>query len=167
MRYVVVDLYLKNVKKEVHKLYPTDSLIESMSEYLNDYCDEHPDCSVEDLEKAFGTPAEVAREFLEEKGVIQAESVEKIKRNKRIIIAALGVAVIALGVALAHFIDVAWHMSGTAVETLVVGPEHDAEDIDKLIDSTEWIEEDSKESMKEDIKEQIEESKRDLYGRES
>lgn len=40
-----------------------------MRECLIDYCGDHPQCTAEELEKIFGSPEEVARDFLEDKGV--------------------------------------------------------------------------------------------------
>ena len=69
MNHEIVNEYLKEVKKELSGLCSADEFLSSMREYLDDYCDEHPDCTLEDLECEFGTPEEVAGEFLESKGL--------------------------------------------------------------------------------------------------
>ena len=64
MNHEVVDNYIKMIKKEISSIYSADEFLSSMREYLDDYCDEHPGCTTEDLEEEFGTPEEIANEFI-------------------------------------------------------------------------------------------------------
>lgn len=160
MKYEVVDAYLSKVEKAVYNLYPAQKLIESMSEYLKDYCDEHPDCTMEDLEKTFGRPEEVAKEFLEDKGVTHPDKIKKIKRSRIIIIAVM---ISILAAVIVYFVDTLNHMNGYVTDILIVEPDDDEEDIDKMVDDAEFIEDDYKDSVKENIKKRIEEETEKMY----
>ena len=83
MNHEIVNEYLKEVKKELSGLCSADEFLSSMREYLDDYCDEHPDCTLEDLECEFGTPEEVAGEFLESKGISNSGKIKKLKNSKQ------------------------------------------------------------------------------------
>ena len=60
-----IDLYLGQIKKQTYHLSPAEDFISSLQVELNDYYLEYPDCTVEDLIEQFGTPEDVAGEFLE------------------------------------------------------------------------------------------------------
>ena len=84
MNHEIVNEYLKEVKKELSGLCSADEFLSSMREYLDDYCDEHPDCTLEDLECEFGTPEEVAGEFLESKGISNSGKINSSCSGSRI-----------------------------------------------------------------------------------
>ena len=96
MNYEVVEEYLKKVERSICNLYPAENLIKSMRECFIDYCGDHPQCTAEELEKIFGSPEEVARYFLEDKGVTRPSKNKKMKMNRLAIIAALAVVTAAL-----------------------------------------------------------------------
>ena len=85
MNHEIVNEYLKEVKKELSGLCSADEFLSSMREYLDDYCDEHPDCTIRDLKDEFGTPEEVAGEFLESKGISNSGKIKKLKNSRRLI----------------------------------------------------------------------------------
>ena len=85
MNHEVVDNYIKMIKKEISSIYSADEFLSSMREYLDDYCDEHPGCTTEDLEEEFGTPEEIANEFLESKNVSNSGRIKKLRNSRRLI----------------------------------------------------------------------------------
>ena len=84
MNHEVVDNYIKMIKKEISSIYSADEFLSSMREYLDDYCDEHPGCTTEDLEEEFGTPEEIANEFLESKNVSNSGRINSSCSGSRI-----------------------------------------------------------------------------------
>lgn len=128
MNHEIVNEYLKEVKKELSGLCSADEFLSSMREYLDDYCDEHPDCTLEDLECEFGTPEEVAGEFLESKGISNSGKIKKLKNSRRLIAIIAVVLVVVLIAVIAFYRDVLSQSTQTmAGEVLVIGPEEEVE----------------------------------------
>lgn len=128
MNHEIVNEYLKEVKKELSGLCSADEFLSSMREYLDDYCDEHPDCTIRDLKDEFGTPEEVAGEFLESKGISNSGKVKKLKNSRRLIAIIAVVLVIVLVAVIAFYRDVLSQSTQTmAGEVLVIGPEEEVE----------------------------------------
>lgn len=128
MNHEIVNEYLKEVKKELSGLCSADEFLSSMREYLDDYCDEHPDCTIRDLKDEFGTPEEVAGEFLESKGISNSGKVKKLKNSRRLIAIIAVILVIVLVAVIAFYRDVLSQSTQTmAGEVLVIGPEEEVE----------------------------------------
>lgn len=83
-----IDLYLGQIKKQTYHLSPAEDFISSLQVELNDYYSEYPDCTVEDLIEQFGTPEDVAVEYLEgcSKKIEPKTFSKSNKRLKRLII---------------------------------------------------------------------------------
>ena len=128
MNYEVVDTYIKMIKKEISSIYSADEFLSSMREYLDDYCDEHPGCTTEDLEEEFGTPEEIASEFLESKNVSNSGRIKKLRKSRRLIAIIAVILVIVLIAVIAFYRDVLNQSTQSmAGEVLVIGPEEEVE----------------------------------------
>ena len=128
MNHEIVSEYLKKVKKELSGLCPADEFLSSMREYLDDYCDEHSDCTLEDLEREFGTPEEVANEFLESQNVSKSGKIKKLKKSRRLIAIMAVVLVIVLVAVIVFYRDVlSQSTQAKATDVIVVEPEEEVE----------------------------------------
>ena len=128
MNHKVVDTYIKMIKKEISSIYSADEFLSSMREYLDDYCDEHPGCTTEDLEEEFGTPEEIASEFLDSKEIVETEDIKKLTTRKRLItIVVIALAVILIYLVM-HYRDVSGQIQGGASDVLIVEPSEPVED---------------------------------------
>lgn len=120
--------YLKKVEKEISGLCSADDFLSSMREYLDDYCDEHPDCTLEDLESEFGMPEEVANEFLESQNVSKSSKIKKLKMSRRLF-AIIAVALVIILVSVIMFYRDVLNQStqAKATEVIIVEPAEPAE----------------------------------------
>ena len=129
MNHEIVNEYLKEVKKELSGLCSADEFLSSMREYLDDYCDEHPDCTIRDLKDEFRTPEEVAGEFLESKGISNSGKVKKLKNSRRLIAIIAVVLVVVLIAVIAFYRDVFNQSTqAKATDVIVVEPPEVTED---------------------------------------
>ena len=127
MNHEVVDNYIKMIKKEISSIYSADEFLSSMREYLDDYCDEHPGCTTEDLEEEFGTPEEIANEFLESKNVSNSGRIKKLNSRRLIAIIAVVLVVVLIAV-IAFYRDVlSQSTQAKATDVIVIYPEEEVE----------------------------------------
>ena len=128
MNHEVVDNYIKMIKKEISSIYSADEFLSSMREYLDDYCDEHPGCTTEDLEVEFGTPEEIANEFLESKNVSNSGRIKKLRNSRRLIAIIAVVLVVVLIAVIAFYRDVlSQSTQAKATDVIVIYPEEEVE----------------------------------------
>ena len=128
MNHEVVDNYIKMIKKEISSIYSADEFLSSMREYLDDYCDEHPGCTTEDLEEEFGTPEEIANEFLESKNVSNSGRIKKLRNSRRLIAIIAVVLVVVLIAVIAFYRDVLNQSTqAKATDVIVIYPEEEVE----------------------------------------
>ena len=128
MNHEVVDNYIKMIKKEISSIYSADEFLSSMREYLDDYCDEHPGCTTEDLEEEFGTPEEIANEFLESKTVSNSGRIKKLRNSRRLIAIIAVVLVVVLIAVIAFYRDVlSQSTQAKATDVIVIYPEEEVE----------------------------------------
>ena len=128
MNHEVVDNYIKMITKEISSIYSADEFLSSMREYLDDYCDEHPGCTTEDLEEEFGTPEEIANEFLESKNVSNSGRIKKLRNSRRLIAIIAVVLVVVLIAVIAFYRDVlSQSTQAKATDVIVIYPEEEVE----------------------------------------
>ncbi|MDD6881243.1 MAG: hypothetical protein PUE18_06670 [Firmicutes bacterium] len=112
-----VERYLNRIRQEIYNLAPIDDFIEMLRNDLYEYEKSNPDCTEEDLESEFGTPEEIAKDYLDENNVVQPKEVAKSKRKKNIIIAIL---IVALVVVSAYLIDLHRHQQAMATDVIII-----------------------------------------------
>lgn len=85
--------YIKKVRQSLpvygHK---EKAYIKKLEDHLQNYCDEYPDVTEEDIVKEFGTPTSVVSEYFDEIGKL------KIRNNIRISISVITVCIIILNI---------------------------------------------------------------------
>ena len=112
-----VERYLNRIRQEVYNLAPIDDFIEMLRNDLYEFEKSNPDCTEEDLESAFGSPEEIAKDYLDENNVVQPKEVAKSKRKKNVIIAILIVALVAVS---AYLIDLHRHQQAMATDVIII-----------------------------------------------
>lgn len=113
----MVEHYLNRIREEIYNLTPVDDFIEVLRTDLYEYQENNPDCTEEDLESEFGSPEEIAKDFLDGHEVIQPKEITKSKRTRNIIIGFLIVALIATGVYLADLIS---HQQTMVTDVIII-----------------------------------------------
>ena len=106
--------YLRAVRKALHcPGRQGKRLLRQLSEDLEEYCEEHPDATEEELCRRFGTPEDVAAAFAEDLGGSIAVNVQR--RRNRIVTAVIVVLVLVAGAVTARqiwiqqlFLDSYW-----------------------------------------------------------
>lgn len=81
-----IEQYIRQVLAEIHNLSSSDAFIEALRQQLYDYAEEYPDFSLEELENNFGTPEDVANDFLESVQKVTPVHAAKNKKKYKIII---------------------------------------------------------------------------------
>ena len=88
-------------------------LLRQLSEDIEEYCEEHPDATEEELCRRFGTPEDVAADFVEDLGGSIAVNIQR--RRNRIVTAVIVVLVLVAGAVAARqiwiqqlFLDSYW-----------------------------------------------------------
>ena len=110
----VAERYLRAVRKALHcPGRQGKQLLRQLSEDIEEYCEEHPDATEEELCRRFGTPEDVAADFAEDLGGSIAVNVQR--RRNRIVTAVIVVLVLVAGVVTARqiwiqqlFLDSYW-----------------------------------------------------------
>ena len=110
----VAERYLRAVRKALHcPGRQGKRLLRQLSEDIEEYCEEHPDATEEELCRRFGTPEDVAAAFVEDLGGSIAVNVQR--RRNRIVTAVIVVLVLVAGAVTARqiwiqqlFLDSYW-----------------------------------------------------------
>ncbi len=110
----VAERYLRAVRKALHcPGRQGKRLLRQLSEDIEEYCEEHPDATEEALCRRFGTPEDVAADFVEDLGGSIAVNVQR--RRNRIVTAVIVVLVLVAGAVTARqiwiqqlFLDSYW-----------------------------------------------------------
>ena len=74
-----VEHFLSRIREEIYNLTPVDDYLETLRNDLYEYQENNPECTEEDLESEFGTPEEIAKDFLEGNSAIQPKQIAKGK----------------------------------------------------------------------------------------
>lgn len=92
----VAERYLRAVRKALHcPGRQGKQLLRQLSEDIEEYCEEHPDATEEELCRRFGTPEDVAADFAEDLGGSIAVNIQR--RRNRIVTAVIVVLVLVAG----------------------------------------------------------------------
>lgn len=92
----VAERYLRAVRKALHcPGRQGKRLLRQLSEDIEEYCEEHPDATEEELCRRFGTPEDVAADFVEDLGGSIAVNIQR--RRNRIVTAVIVVLVLVAG----------------------------------------------------------------------
>lgn len=116
-RKTVIEQYLDKIKAQIYKISPVDEFINELRQDLYDYAETNPDCTEEDLASEFGTPEEIANDFLKDHPTLQPKRIIKGKRIRNIIIAVLVVVLVAGGFVFADFLS---HRQVKATDVIVI-----------------------------------------------
>ena len=101
----VIEQYLSKIKTHIYRISSVDGFIDALRQDLYEYEETNPDCTEEDLESEFGTPEEIAEDFLKEHPALRPEKVMKGKRIRNIIIAVLVVVLVTVGFIFKDFLS--------------------------------------------------------------
>lgn len=116
-RNAVIEQYLDRIKAQIYKLSPVDEFINALRQDLYDYEETNPDCTEEDLESEFGTPEEIADDFLRDHPTLQPKRIIKGKRIRNIIIVILAVVLVAGGLVFTDFLS---HRQVKSTDVIVI-----------------------------------------------
>ncbi len=92
-----IEQYLHQIETAIYHLAESDDFIDGLRQQLYDYAEAHTTLSISTLVKEFGTPEEVAADFLETRSALKPKKVAKSRQRgwiKTIIILILAVIVI-------------------------------------------------------------------------
>lgn len=113
----IIEEYLNEVKENIYRLEKTDRFIDEIRSSLTDYVENNPDCDFEDLVNQFGSPEDVAKEYLDSYAYSSPKEISKKNRKRRILIIILFIFVIALIIFCA---DMAMHTQGKATDVVTI-----------------------------------------------
>lgn len=92
----VADHYLRAVRRALHcPGRQGKQLLHQLGEDIDEYCEEHPDATEEALFRRFGTPEDVAADFVEDLGGSIAVNIQR--RRTRIVTALIVLLVLVAG----------------------------------------------------------------------
>ena len=92
----IIEGYLDMVRKKIHNAGNTDRFIDFLREDLQDFCDNNPGCTEEDLIREFGKPEDVARNYINDNIKVDPKEVAKCKKKKTALIIVLALILIAI-----------------------------------------------------------------------
>lgn len=92
----IIEGYLDMIRKKIHKAGNADQFIDFLREDLQDFCDNNPGCTEEDLIKEFGKPEDVARSYINDNIKVDPKEVAKCKKKKTALIIVLALILIAI-----------------------------------------------------------------------
>lgn len=117
-----IERYIQQVLTEIHNLSNSDAFIEALRQQLYDYAEEYPDFSLEELENSFGTPEDVANDFLESVQKLTPVHAVKSKKKYKIIIIVMA-ALILSGALYLYILSQHTQTMATDVITIYESPE--------------------------------------------
>ncbi|MGN0732895.1 MAG: hypothetical protein ACI4LC_01830 [Emergencia sp.] len=112
-----IECYLHRIREEFYNLTPVDDFIETLRYDLYEYLNNNPDCTEKDLESEFGSPEEIAKDFLEGHKVTQPKQIAKLKRKRNIIIAVLIITLTVLG---GYLINILGQQQSMATDVIII-----------------------------------------------
>ncbi len=113
----IIEEYLNEVKENIYRLEKTDRFIDEIRSSLTDYVENNPDCDFEDLVNQFGSPEDVAREYLDSYAYSSPKEISKKNRRRRILIIIL---VVLLAALIAYCIDISKQTQGKATNVVTI-----------------------------------------------
>lgn len=112
-----VERFLNRIRNEIYNLAPVEDYLETLRNDLYEYQENNPECTEEDLESEFGSPEEIAKDFLEGNIAIQPKQIAKAKKTRNIIIAVLIIALVAVS---GYLIDLHRHQQSMATDVIII-----------------------------------------------
>ena len=95
----IIEKYLDSVRSNIYDLVESERFISTLRQSIYDFADGREDLTLEDLIAEFGTPDEIANEYLSDVPELQLENVEKADRKKKMIIGIIAIGIlIAIGI---------------------------------------------------------------------
>lgn len=113
----IIEEYLNEVKENIYRLEKTDRFIDEIRSSLTDYVENNPDCDFEDLVNQFGSPEDVAREYLDSCAYSSPKEISKKNRRRRTLIIILAVLLAAL---VAYCIDISKQTQSKATDVVTI-----------------------------------------------
>ncbi len=90
----IIEEYLDMVRKKIHKAEDADRFIDFLREDLEGYCDSNPGCTEEDLIREFGSPEEVAKNYINDNLKVDPTKLSKTKVKRTILIVLLAIVLV-------------------------------------------------------------------------
>lgn len=112
-----IEIYIEEVRRELHRLTPSDPFLEALRETLSDFAESNPDCTLEDLVEQFGPPELVAKDFLGDTAELSPSAVAAKTRRRSLVI---GILVVLLAAVLFYCIAVSQQTQDKGVLDLTV-----------------------------------------------
>lgn len=123
---LIIEGYLDMVRKKIRKAEGTDQFLDFLREALQDYFDNNPNCTEEDIEREFGSPEEVARNYINDNFKVDAKGMAKSKKHKSILLVIICFLLVAIIVYAIRFVIIRHEISqGYGVMGPVVIEEED------------------------------------------
>lgn len=82
----VINQYISNVKKGLYNLVPSDNYLFDLRETLEEYIHQFPNSTYQDLTEQFGTPEDVADEYISCQKKDIPKELAKHRKNFRLFI---------------------------------------------------------------------------------
>ena len=112
-----IESFLKRVRGELYHLAPADDYIEMLRQDMYEYNKNKPDLTEADLIEVFGTPEDIARDYLEDKNVTHPQGVTKGRVKMNFLIAILVLCLLAAGACL---VEVFQERQGMATDVIII-----------------------------------------------
>lgn len=113
----LIETYLDNIKEEFGDIVPETDFIDSLRQDLYEYCENHPNSTLSDLEEEFGTAEQIVLECTETIEKLSPKEVKK-QKNKRNIVIALLLLIICIGAIL--FADILGQTQSQATDVIFI-----------------------------------------------
>ena len=91
----IVEKYLQEVQDNIHNLVKSEKFIDSLRESIYEFVDGKDDITLEDLIAEFGTPEDIADDYLSDEPDFEPSKLDKSDRKRKLIIDAIIIGIIA------------------------------------------------------------------------
>lgn len=91
----IVEKYLQEVQDNIHNLVKSEKFIDSLRESIYEFVDGKDDITLEDLIAEFGTPEDIADDYLSDEPDFEPSKLDKSDRKRKLIIGAIIIGIIA------------------------------------------------------------------------
>lgn len=91
----IIEKYLKEVQDNIYNLVESEKFIDSLREIIYEFAESKDDLTLEDLIAEFGTPEDIADEYLSDEPDFEPSKLDKSDRKRKLIIGAIIIGIIA------------------------------------------------------------------------
>ena len=91
----IVEKYLQEVQDNIHNLVKSEKFIDSLRESIYEFVDGKDDITLEDLIAEFGTPEDIADDYLSDEPDFEPSKLDKSDRKRKLIIDVIIIGIIA------------------------------------------------------------------------